>query len=127
HANFVRDDHRVVYNIETTMDGSNQPLHAMGLLEKAGPRELIFFEPSKTHAAIVTCGGLCPGLNNVIRATVMTLWYRYGVRHISGIPYGFRGLLPESTLPVRPLTPQAVSDIHRQGGTMLGSSRGDGE
>lgn len=127
HANFVRDDHRVVYNIETTMDGANQSLHAMGLLEKAGPRELIFFEPSKTHAAIVTCGGLCPGLNNVIRATVMTLWYRYGVRHISGIPYGFRGLLPESTLPVRPLTPQAVSDIHRQGGTMLGSSRGDGE
>jgi 6-phosphofructokinase 1 len=126
-ANFVRDDHRVVYNIETTVTGADQTLQAMGLLEKAGPRELIFFEPSKTHAAIVTCGGLCPGLNNVIRATVMTLWHRYGVRHISGIPYGYRGLLPESPLPIRPLNPQAVSDIHRQGGTVLGSSRGGGE
>lgn len=127
HANFVRDDQRVVYNIETSVEGANQTLRQMGLLEKAGPREHIFFEPTKTHAAIVTCGGLCPGLNNVIRATVMTLWYRYGVRHISGVPYGFRGLLPETALPVRPLTPQVVSDIHRQGGTILGSSRGGGD
>lgn len=127
HAKFVCDDQRVVYNIETSLDGASQTLKSMGLLEKAGPRELIFFEPARTHAAIVTCGGLCPGLNNVIRATVMTLWYRYGVRHISGVPYGFRGLLPESTLPVRPLTPQVVSDIHRQGGTILGSSRGGGD
>jgi 6-phosphofructokinase 1 len=127
HANFVRDDQRVVYNIETSVGSGSHTLTDMGLLEKAGPREHIFFEPAKTHAAIVTCGGLCPGLNNVIRATVMTLWYRYGVRHISGVPYGFRGLLPESTLPVRPLTPQIVSDIHRQGGTILGSSRGGGD
>lgn len=127
HANFVRDDQRVVYNIETSVEGANQTLQQMGLLEKAGPREHIFFEPTKTHAAIVTCGGLCPGLNNVIRATVMTLWYRYGVRHISGVPYGYRGLLPETGLPVRPLTPQVVSDIHRQGGTILGSSRGGGD
>jgi 6-phosphofructokinase 1 len=126
-ANFVRDDQRVVYNIETSNDSSGATLASMGLLEKAGPREFIFFDPAKTHAGIVTCGGLCPGLNNVIRATVMTLWYRYGVRHVSGIPYGFRGLLPDSPLPIRPLTPQVVSDIHRSGGTILGSSRGGGE
>src|SRR5690606_2643321 len=119
HANFVRDDQRVVYNIETSVEGASQTLQQMGLLEKAGPREHIFFEPTKTHAAIVTCSGLCPGLNNVIRATVITLWYRYSVRHISGVPYGFRGLLPETGLPVRPLTPQVVSNIHQQSGTIL--------
>lgn len=127
HAAYVGDDQRVVYNIETSLDAVEVPLSSMGLLEKAGPREYIYFDPSKTHAAIVTCGGLCPGLNNVIRATVLTLWYRYGVRQISGIPYGYRGLLPECQLPIKPLNPQSVSDIHRAGGTILGSSRGGGE
>src|SRR5690606_28396158 len=83
HANFVRDDQRVVYNIELSTNDADVPASSMGLLEKAGPREFIFFDPAHTHAGIVTCGGLCPGLNNVIRATVLTLWYRYGVRKIS--------------------------------------------
>jgi 6-phosphofructokinase 1 len=126
-ADFVRDDHRVTYGIEVTLDEAGQTVQERGLLEKAGPRELIYFDPSKVHAAIVTCGGLCPGLNNVIRSTVMTLWYRYGVRRISGIRYGYRGFLPEQQMPVKELSPNAVSDVHRFGGTMLGSSRGGGD
>lgn len=126
-ADFVRDDQRVTYGIELSLDEAGQPLQERGLLEKAGPRELIYFDPSKVHAAIVTCGGLCPGLNNVIRSTVMTLWHRYGVRRISGIRYGYRGFLPELGMPVKELSPDAVSDVHRFGGTMLGSSRGGGD
>ena len=96
------------------------------LLERAGPREKIFFDPSKVHAGIVTCGGLCPGLNDVIRAIVMCLWNRYKVRQIAGIKFGYKGFLPEYELPVIRLNPQVVDDIHRKGGTILGSSRGDG-
>jgi 6-phosphofructokinase 1 len=126
-AEFVRDDQHVAYGIELTLAEGARSVQSRGLLEKAGPRELIYFDPSKVHAAIVTCGGLCPGLNNVIRATVMTLWYRYGVRRISGIRYGYRGFFPEQHMPVKALDPEAVSDIHRFGGTMLGSSRGGGD
>jgi 6-phosphofructokinase 1 len=75
----------------------------------------------------VTCGGLCPGLNNVIRAIVMSLWYIYGVRRISGIRNGYRGFLPEYQLPVVDLNPDIVADIHKHGGTILGSSRGGGD
>ena len=75
----------------------------------------------------MTCGGLCPGLNDVIRSVVMTLWYEYGVRKISGIRYGYLGLIESSGLEPMELTPDKVSDIHRKGGTILGSSRGNGE
>ncbi len=126
-ADYVRDDQRVAYDIETTLKDASQTIESRGLLEKAGPRELIYFDPSKVHAGIVTCGGLCPGLNNVIRALVMTLWYHYGVRRISGIRYGYHGLLPDLKLPVKELTPDGVSDIHRFGGTVLGASRGGGD
>jgi 6-phosphofructokinase 1 len=126
-VDFVRDDQRVAYGIEVTMEEGSQTVRERGLLEKAGPREHIYFDPKKVHAGIVTCGGLCPGLNNVIRAAVMTLWYRYGVRRISGIRYGYRGFLPEQQLPVKDLNPEVVSDVHRFGGTVLGSSRGGGD
>ena len=36
-------------------------------VHRAGPREKIYFKPEQVKAAIVTCGGLCPGLNDVIR------------------------------------------------------------
>lgn len=127
HANFVFPDHRVAHDIETTTAFADSAIENMGLLEKAGPREHIYFDPSKVHAGIVTCGGLCPGLNNVIRSIVMTLWHRYGARRISGIRYGYHGLLPEMRLPVKTLTPDGVADIHRSGGTILGSSRGGGD
>jgi 6-phosphofructokinase 1 len=126
-ADFVDDQQRVVFGIEVSAPQAGDSLGSRGLLEKAGPRKTIYFDPSKVHAGIVTCGGLCPGLNNVIRATAMTLWYRYGVRRISGIRYGFRGLLPEAGLTVKELTPDFVSDIQQFGGTALGSSRGWGE
>jgi 6-phosphofructokinase 1 len=126
-ANYVTDQQRVAYQIELTLEERTATLEGQGLLEKAGPREYIYFDPSKVHAGIVTCGGLCPGLNNVIRAAVMTLWYHYGVRRISGIRFGYGGFLPEQRLPVKELTPDVVSDIHRAGGTILGSSRGGGE
>ena len=93
-------------------------------LEVAGPREKIFFDPSKTKAAIVTCGGLCPGINDVIRALVLELHHRYGVRNIIGIKYGFQGLIPKYGHPVIELTTDVVKDIHTLGGSILSSSRG---
>jgi 6-phosphofructokinase 1 len=72
----------------------------------------------------VTCGGLCPGLNDVIRAIVMELYYRYGTHSIYGIKYGYHGFLPEEGHEPVMLTPAVVADIHTQGGTILGSSRG---
>lgn len=92
--------------------------------ELAGPRNRIFFEPGKVRAGIVTCGGLCPGLNNVIRGLVFELWFGYGVRRIVGFRYGYEGLVPAGVTPME-LTPDSVLDIHEKGGTMLGSSRGN--
>ena len=91
---YVSDERRLLYKIVAPSCGpsSDDPKSS---LEIAGPRSQIFFDPAQTHVAIVTCGGLCPGLNDVLRALVMCLWYRYGVRSISGIRYGYRGLLPE--------------------------------
>ncbi len=92
--------------------------------EKAGPREFIYFEPAKTKVAIVTCGGLCPGLNSVIRGLVTQLFHRYDVRSVFGIKYGYEGLIPEHNHPYIELNPENVDDIHKDGGTILGSSRG---
>jgi len=93
--------------------------------EKAGPSKLLFFDPSNTKVAIVTCGGLCPGLNNVIRSVVNQLHYRYGVENIIGIQYGYEGFIPKYNHPVVQLTPRSVQSIHLSGGTILGSSRGN--
>jgi 6-phosphofructokinase 1 len=94
-------------------------------LELAGPRAMNFFDPPTTRAAIVTCGGLCPGLNDVIRGIVMVLWYRYGVTSIEGLRYGYEGLIPSYGHKPLALTPEIVADIHQNGGTILGSSRGN--
>lgn len=87
-----------------------------------GPRRTIYFDPAHTKAAIVTCGGLCPGLNDVIRGIVQELIGVYGVRSIMGFQNGFRGLLPDS--PAVQLTLERVRDIDELGGTILGTSRG---
>jgi len=92
--------------------------------ELAGPRQKIYFDPSKLKCALVTCGGLCPGLNNVIRAIVLGLYYRYGVRHIYGIRYGLQGFIPQYGHDLVDLNPQSVVHIHEMGGSILGSSRG---
>jgi 6-phosphofructokinase 1 len=106
------------YNDVTTADGA--PLS----LEVAGPRDKIFFDPAQTKAAIVTCGGLCPGINDVIRAIFMELYHRYGVKNVVGIKYGFQGLIPKYGHQVLELTPDIVKDIHTSGGSILSSSRG---
>ncbi|XP_068652464.1 ATP-dependent 6-phosphofructokinase 6-like [Aristolochia californica] len=88
---------------------------------RAGPRQKVYFESDEVHACIVTCGGLCPGLNTVIRELVCGLHHMYGVRRILGIDGGYRGFYARNTIP---LTPKVVSDIHKRGGTILGTSRG---
>ncbi|MCL2101498.1 MAG: ATP-dependent 6-phosphofructokinase [Fibromonadales bacterium] len=94
-------------------------------LEIAGPRQKLFYDPAQTRVAIVTCGGLCPGLNNVIKGLVEVLTFDYGVRMIFGIRYGYRGLNPRYGLSAIRLTPDSVDEIHEDGGTILGSSRGE--
>lgn len=93
-------------------------------LERAGPRRRIYFDGAGVGAAIVTCGGLCPGLNDVVRALTMVIWYRYGVRRVLGLRYGYEGLIPAFGHAPMSLTPEEVEDIHQKGGTVLGSSRG---
>ena len=92
--------------------------------EKAGARRKIFHNPESTQAAIITCGGLCPGLNNVIKGLVNILEQDYGVKNILGIRYGYKGLTKASTYPPIQLNSLIVDQIHKQGGTILGSSRG---
>ncbi len=123
---FVGDSERILYdasieNFNKCRESGEQPVS----FEKAGPRENIFFEPAKTKVGIVTCGGLCPGLNNVIRSLVNELHYRYGITRILGFKYGYEGLVSKFNHPVIELTPQLVRDIHLIGGTFLGSSRGN--
>lgn len=94
-------------------------------MERAGPREKIFHPPFMTRAAIVTCGGLCPGLNSVIKGIVETLHHEYGVTEVYGIPYGYRGLNAEYGHRPVVLGPDEVDEIHLEGGSILGSSRGE--
>ena len=123
--NFVDDNDQLVYDLSLETYHSciakNQEPHC---LEKAGPRQKIHFDPKNTTAAIVTCGGLCPGINNVIRGVVMALHYFYGVKRVLGAPYGYEGLNPKAGHGFVELTPDKVKDIHQFGGTILGSSRG---
>ena len=123
---FVDDAERILYDVSVDnffkfKDSGENPVS----FEKAGPKETLFFEPAKTKVGIVTCGGLCPGLNNVIRSLVNELHYRYGISRVLGFRYGYEGLVSKYNHPVVDLTPQMVSDIHLTGGTFLGSSRGN--
>ena len=122
---FVSDEAQIFYDREA--HGVKQALKENGKLyafEKAGPREKLFFDPNWCKAAILTAGGLCPGLNNVIRGLTETLTKVYGVPVVYGIPYGYCGLNPAlGYTPVR-LDENTVDDIHEQGGTILGSARG---
>jgi 6-phosphofructokinase 1 len=123
---FMESDDRVIYDaslghFKHCRETGETPIS----FEKAGPHKHLFFDPAKTKAAIVTCGGLCPGLNNVIRSLVNQLHYRYNVTRIIGIQYGYEGFIPEYNHPIIELTPQMVDSIHLLGGTLLGSSRGD--
>lgn len=123
---FVSDDERILIDPdlnrikERICEGKEIPS-----FEKAGPREKIYFSPAQLRCALVTCGGLCPGLNDIIRAVVLELYHCYGVRNIRGIRYGLRGFIPEYGHDFMELTPETVANIHEMGGTILGSSRGE--
>ncbi len=98
---------------------------AVPAFEKAGPRERIFHDPAWSRAAILTAGGLCPGLNDVLKGLVETLWFSYGVHNIFGLRYGYRGLNPRYGYQPIILDVDSVDTIHEQGGSILGSSRGN--
>ena len=122
---FVCEKDRIIY--DTTLEEYKNNL-ANGTepisFEKAGPHSNLFFEPAKTKVGIVSCGGLCPGVNDVIRSIVNHLNYRYGINRVTGFKYGYEGLVPKYNHDVVELTPQMVEGIHLTGGTILGSSRG---
>ncbi len=122
---FISEDDKVAIEVNL---GRIEEIFAKGekptAFETAGPRKKIYFDPSKLRCALVTCGGLCPGLNGIIRSVVLELTYGYGVKNIYGIKYGLRGFIPKYGHDVINLTPHIVGDIIRKGGSFLGSSRG---
>jgi 6-phosphofructokinase 1 len=123
---YIADDERILYDVSMKnflkiRETKEEPLS----FEKAGPKEMIYFEPAKTRAGIVTCGGLCPGLNNVIRSLVIQLYSRYKVTKILGFKYGYEGFIPSYNHDIVELHPDMVDEIHHLGGSFLGSSRGN--
>lgn len=124
YCRFLAQDESISLNLteeEADIEGvANVPL----AFEKAGPREKMYFDSSKVKCAIVTCGGLCPGINDVIRAVVMEAYHHYRAASVIGIKYGLQGFIPRYGHDIVELTPDNVSDIHEFGGTVLGSSRG---
>ena len=123
--NFIEDHERILADVNMKSLRANLKTDLEpDSYERSGPREKVFFNGENTSVAIVTCGGLCPGINDVIRSLVMALHYFYGVKRIIGVPYGYEGLNPEKGHDFMELTPDKVKDIHEFGGTILGSSRG---
>ncbi len=122
---FVDDSEKVVlyshYDHLKKFIEKNEELPAF---ERAGPRRNICFKPSKLNCGIVTCGGLCPGLNDVIRTVALSLIWEYGVRKVYGFRYGYNGLTNNPYCEPFILTPELVEDIHLRGGDILSSSRG---
>ncbi len=121
---FVHDDDLVLVYDSRDYLASLKPGEDPLYVEQAGPRAHIYFDPSKVHCAVATCGGLCPGTNDVIRAIVLELHHLYKVRHIYGVRYGFQGFIPKYGHTLMNLTPDMVANIHTFGGTILSSSRG---
>jgi len=120
-AAFIPDGNRVLHDIVAAEGGS---FDTEMCFQQAGPREMIYFEPGRTRAAMVTCGGLSPGLNNVIRSIYLELHYHYKIKEIIGFKYGYRGInAAHGNLPVR-ITSEYVRTIHNEGGSVLGCSRG---
>ena len=127
-ANYVKEDDFIRYNVDVYDNVLETEAEAYNnnLIQKAGPREYIYFNPRHVNAGIMTCGGLCPGLNDVIRSIVRCLWNRYGVRRIHGIRFGFQGLFSEAGFDIVDLHPDLIDEIHKTGGSFLGTSRGGG-
>jgi len=122
---YVAESDRILMDDTVELvQGRNVPWEEIATFEAGGPRAQLFFPPRTTRAAIVTCGGLCPGLNNVIRAVVRALDDHYGVPEVLGFRNGYAGLDPATGLEPVVLNRESVADIHERGGTVLGSSRG---
>ena len=124
-SNFTDDKKRLLFNAHSDdylslTDKKGLPVS----VELAGPRDKIFFNPSKTKAAIVTCGGLCPGINDVIRSITTALFFNYNVKNVIGVRYGLRGLNPAFGHELLKLSPEIVKDITSIGGSILSTSRG---
>ncbi|MBT3310440.1 MAG: ATP-dependent 6-phosphofructokinase [Desulfobacterales bacterium] len=125
---FISDDDKVLIYIKSKIIKEfNEEKVPIPAFELAGPRSKIYFDPSKVRCAIATCGGLCPGLNDIIRSIVLELYHGYGVRNIYGIKYGLQGFIPKYGHDVVDMTPDMVVNILDMGGTILGSSRGPQE
>jgi 6-phosphofructokinase 1 len=123
--NYISEAERVLINVNAAetaaMAAKGLPLPSF---ELAGPRQKVYFDASKVRCALVTCGGLCPGLNDIIRAIVLELYHGYGVHNIYGIRYGLQGFIPDYGHDIIELRPETVVNILEMGGTILGSSRG---
>ena len=124
-SHYVAEDDRVLFHDTARLVAeSGCGIADLPGFEPAGPRRAIFFDPAKMRVGIVTCGGLCPGINDVIRGLVMELSFHYGVQRIEGFKNGYRGFIPRYGHDVISLTPELVSGIDEDGGTILGTSRG---
>lgn len=123
--NIVETDRILHDDLLSTIKDADRCAIELPSYEPTGPHKRIFFNPAETRVGIVTCGGLCPGLNDVIRALVMELYHRYNVNHIHGFQKGFQGFIPSYGHDVLELHPDTVLEINEQGGTILGTSRGD--
>jgi 6-phosphofructokinase 1 len=124
-AQFVDDADRVIVHVNRTeMKGFLDKGLDPPAMEMAGPRRTLFFDPSTIACGIVTCGGLCPGLNDVIRSIVLSLHHHYGVKRIYGFRFGYEGLASRYGHTPIELSPDRVNRIHESGGSFLGSSRG---
>ena len=122
---FVNDTDKVVMDVDLNhINEMIQEGQSLPAFELAGPRENLYFDPSKVRCGLVTCGGLCPGLNDIIRAIVLELFYGYGVQNIYGFKYGLQGFIPKFMHDIMDLKPETVANIHEMGGSILGSSRG---
>jgi 6-phosphofructokinase 1 len=123
-VHYVHESDRVLLDDTLEMAAARTcPVGELPSLEPGGPRERLYFDPATVRIGVVTCGGLCPGLNNVIRGLVLELSEHYGVTEIIGFRNGYRGLV-KGDEPIA-LNPTVVRDIHNRGGTILGTSRGD--
>jgi 6-phosphofructokinase 1 len=122
---FVSDKERIVVDVQLDhLEDSYQNGKKIVSFDQAGPREKIYFDPSKLKCAIATCGGLCPGLNDIIRSIVLELFHIYNVKTIYGIKHGLQGFIPDFEHDVMDLNPETIAGIQNTGGSMLGSSRG---
>ena len=126
-ANYVRDTDFIMANVNVFDKSKKVVFDSSNLMEKAGPREKIYFDPKHAKAGICTCGGLCPGLNDVIRAIVRCLNTRYGVKAVKGYQFGFHGFFAEEGYEPIELDRYLIDEIHKIGGTYLGTSRGGGK